>query len=155
MRSGMNSFTLRDMTYADLDAVLQVEITVFPSPWSRSSFEIELAKPYSVAIIAEAEGSLAGYGVAWLVADEIHIANVAVHPDFRRRGLGRALVERLLESGESAKGAFLEVRIRNSDAIRLYRQLGFQDIGIRKKYYQEENEDALLMRKDLVIMDKR
>ncbi|MBN2415944.1 ribosomal protein S18-alanine N-acetyltransferase [bacterium] len=136
------------MVSADLDSVLMLENAIFPTPWSRDSFEAELEKTYSVALTAEREGRVIGYGIAWLIADEIHIANVAVHPEFRGTGIGRAIVERLLASGDGSCGAFLEVRVHNDPAIRLYKKLGFREIGVRKQYYQAEQEDALLMRKD-------
>lgn len=142
------SFTLRCMSAADLDAVVMLENMIFPSPWSRISFAAELEKSYSVTIVAETAGRVVGYGIAWLIADEIHIANVAVAPDQRGLGIGRAIVQQLLSDGKDQGGAFLEVRINNEPAITLYKKLGFREIGIRKQYYQQENEDALLMRKD-------
>lgn len=142
------------MTVDDLEGVLEIERVSFPSPWPRSQFERELKNPLSYAfttkVIHPLEGKglrIIGYVIFWLVADEAHILNIAVHPGFRRRGIAKALLrftlELLLKKG--GKGVFLEVRRSNLAARRLYKGFGFKEIGVRKGYYTDNQEDAIVM----------
>lgn len=131
----------------DLDEVMKIEEQCFPTPWPREIFETELESPRSLLNVARVGGAVAGYIVAWMVYDEIHILNIAVHPDFRRMGLGEALLEDCLDyfSGKGAKQAILEVRRGNLGAQKLYKKLGFEPIGVRKRYYTDTGEDAIVM----------
>ena len=142
---------VRGMRKADLDEILWIEEASFGSPWSRASFEAELRKEYSTCRVAVAVGRVVGYIVVWYVVDEIHIANVAVHPDWRRQGVAERLISRVLEEGEGFFWVGLEVRSSNRAARALYRKLGFREVGIRRQYYVQEREDAVLMAKRLEL----
>ena len=143
------TWIIREATASDLDPIVEIENSLFLSPWSRQSFESELVRPGGIVLTAEADRRPIGYAIGWCVADEIHIANLGVHPEWQNRGVGRALLETLLRSCPEAAWAGLEVRSSNAAAIGLYSKLGFRKSGIRKKYYVEEGEDAVLMEKKL------
>jgi ribosomal-protein-alanine N-acetyltransferase len=142
---------LRRLDPRDLDTVEAIERASYPTPWSRSMFAAELRKPGSIAIGAFlAEGALVGYAFVSRYVDAWHVMNVAVAPDFRRRGIATTLLERLFEVTEAdpRRGYTLEVRVSNADAIRLYERLGFEARGIRRGYYTDNREDALIMWRD-------
>ena len=138
---------IRKMTRADIPRVCEIEKACFPDPWSAESFESELSglNP-SHYLVAEEEGRVLGHMGVWYIVDEGHITNVAVAPEARGRGLGRALVEETLKRGREAgiKGFTLEVRVTNEPAISLYRSFGFETAGVRKNYYGQ-GADALIM----------
>ena len=139
---------LRRLDARDLDAVETIERASYPTPWSRSMFAAELRKPGSVAIGAFGEeDELVGYAFVSRYVDAWHVMNVAVAPDFRRRGIATTLLERLFEATEAdqRRGYTLEVRVSNLDAIRLYERLGFEARGTRRGYYTDNREDALIM----------
>lgn len=141
-------FSVRPMTLNDLDGVMAVEQESFLTPWSRSAFEEELAQNrlarYLVALDGEA---IVGYAGTWLVINEAHVTNVAVHAGRRREGIGRLLMEALMDMARDAgmESMTLEVRVSNESARALYHQLGFISAGIRKNYYSETKEDALIL----------
>lgn len=135
----------RLMSGADLDQVLEIEGYCFPSPWSRESFYKELEKEYGRSMVAVHGERVAGYIIAWFIADELHIANLAVHPDFRRKGIAEKLLNSVIGSAGSCSWIGLEVRRSNSAAIHLYSKLGFYEIGVRRGYYQPDGEDAIVM----------
>lgn len=142
---------LRRIETRDLDAVLEIERASYRTPWSRAMFAAELAKPGSLALGAYLEGGeLVGYAVVSRYVDAWHVMNVAVAPSYRRRGIARVLLERLLEltGGDPRRGHTLEVRVSNAAAIRLYERLGFERRGIRRGYYTDNREDALIMWRD-------
>ena len=145
---------LRTLTREDLPAVLEIERRSFGQPWSRAFFEKELSTPFARLVAAVDEGAprpcLAGYTCRWRVTDEVHLLNVAVHPEYRGTGIGRRLVEAVLEEARAgaARVVFLEVRAGNVVARRLYRRLGFRDIGVRRGYYGP-GQDAIVMELDL------
>ena len=138
---------IRALTLADLDDIESIEQRAYDTPWSRSMFAGELAKPASLCLGAFEGEELAGYLVVSRYVDAWHIMNIAVSPDFRRRGIATALLERLFEltDDRSRRGYTLEVRVTNSGAIRLYERLGFAARGIRRGYYTDNREDALIM----------
>jgi ribosomal-protein-alanine N-acetyltransferase len=138
-------WTVRKMRACDLDRICEMEKMLFASPWSRQSFMAELGRKGGLAVVAEEEGTVFGYAVGWSVADELHIANLAVHPDRQRLGIGRGLLRALLEGFEGLAWAGLEVRESNAPAIALYQSMGFKKTGLRKNYYAEEKENAVLM----------
>jgi ribosomal-protein-alanine N-acetyltransferase len=140
---------IRKMTRSDLKQVMQIENASFVSPWSRKSFESELKKDFGFSYTAVEDKRVIAYIIGWLVADEIHIANIAVHPRWRRRGIAMVLMQKVIELYPGFTWIRLEVRRSNLAARNLYRQLGFKEIGIRKHYYVKENEDAILMTKYL------
>lgn len=138
------------MVESDLDPVLSIEAASFSTPWSRSMFENELkSNPYSNLFVArERENkTLIGYVCFWVVFDELHLLNLSVHPDFRRRGFGEKLARFVLQSGrgKGAQKASLEVRAGNLPAVGLYKKIGFKAAAIRPGYYREPREDALIM----------
>jgi ribosomal-protein-alanine N-acetyltransferase len=149
------SVVLREMRRADLDVVHAIERRAFPQPWSRSFFEKELATPQAGCVVAvaaeDAAAPIVGYRVCWRVLDELHLLNVAVHPERRGAGIGRVLMETLLDEGRQSGGrvVYLEVRAGNVAARRLYRQLGFRDLGVRRSYYGP-GQDAIVMELRLV-----
>ena len=142
---------LRRLGATDLDAVEEIERASYPTPWSRAMFVAELRKPSSLAIGAFAgEDVLVGYAFVSRYVDAWHVINVAVAPDHRRRGVARALLERIFEvtAVDPRRGYTLEVRVSNAGAIRLYERLGFESRGIRRAYYTDNREDALIMWKE-------
>jgi [ribosomal protein S18]-alanine N-acetyltransferase len=147
------SIDLRPLTLADLAAIERIERIAYPTPWSRSMFAGEIAKQSSIclgAIDEEDAGRLAGYMIISRYADAWHIMNIAIDEDYRRRGIATQLLNRLFEltSTDDRRGYTLEVRVSNGQAIKLYESLGFVARGIRRGYYTDNREDALIMWKD-------
>ena len=136
------------MTLDDLDAVLAIERASFTTPWSRAAFRYELEQNrVARCVVSRAGTAVVGYLCLWEIGHEIHITNLAVHPQFRRQGIARALLATTLEEARrsGATQAFLEVRPTNVEARALYERFGFQVIGRRKGYYFDTGEDALVM----------
>ena len=138
---------IRALELAHLSAIETIEQRTYPTPWSRSMFASELAKPTSVCLGAFEGDRLVGYVINSRYVDAWHVMNVAVDPDHQRRGIATALLERLFEltRGDEREGYTLEVRLSNEDAIRLYEKLGFEPRGVRRGYYTDNREDALIM----------
>jgi ribosomal-protein-alanine N-acetyltransferase len=148
----MSAIELRRLQMRDLAGIETIERRSYPTPWSRSMFAGELAKPSSIclgAFDAETE-ELLGYLIISRYVDAWHVMNVAVAPRHRRRGIATALLDRLFEltAGDGRRGYTLEVRVSNKHAIDLYERLGFKARGIRRGYYTDNREDALIMWKD-------
>jgi [ribosomal protein S18]-alanine N-acetyltransferase len=146
---------LRRLAVRDLDTIEEIERASYPTPWSRSMFAGELAKPSSVCLGAfdgESGDALVGYAIVSRYVDAWHVMNIAVAPAHRRRGIAAALLDRLfdLTSGDARRGYTLEVRVSNEGAIKLYENLGFRRRGIRRGYYTDNREDALIMWRDPV-----
>lgn len=136
----------------DVDGVLAIEAASFPTPWSRGMFLEDIHRPFSRPFVAEGDaGEILGYAVCWNVAGESHLLNIAVHPEFRGRGVGEALVRECIRRGVRAGSGriHLEVRAGNEEAQRLYRRLGFTFQGIRRGYYTDTGEDALLLSREI------
>jgi len=148
----MTTIELRQLGLADLRAIEEIERRSYPTPWSRSMFAGEIAKPSSVCLGAfdAQSGALAGYLIVSRYVDAWHVMNVAVDPDHRGRGIATMLIERLFEvtADDVRRGYTLEVRVSNTTAIELYERLGFQARGVRRGYYTDNREDALIMWKD-------
>ena len=144
----------RRLKLRDLNAIEIIERSAYPTPWSRSMFAGELAKPSSICLGAiDAESSrLVGYLIISRYVDAWHVMNLAVAEGHRRRGIATRLMERLfdLTAGDGRRGYTLEVRISNEAAIKLYESLGFKARGVRRGYYTDNREDALIMWKDPV-----
>ena len=138
---------LRRLESADLDVVEAIERESYPTPWSRSMFDAEMRKPSSLALGAFTGDELVGYAFVSRYVDAWHVMNVAVAHAYRRRGIASALLERMFEVTETdpRRGYTLEVRVSNGGAIRLYERLGFEPRGIRRGYYTDNREDALIM----------
>ncbi|CEG25378.1 ribosomal protein S18-alanine N-acetyltransferase [Bacillus sp. B-jedd] len=142
------TYTFRLMREEDIDQILIVEHESFTLPWSREAFYNELNhNQYAVYVVLEDAGRIIGYGGVWVVLDEAHITNIAILPEYRGQKLGEALLKKVIEISK-AKGAettTLEVRVSNTAARSLYKKLGFQEGGIRKKYYTDNQEDGIVM----------
>ena len=139
----------RKLKLRDLTAIEEIERTSYPTPWSRSMFAGELAKPSSIclgAVDSELD-ELVGYLIISRYVDAWHVMNVAVAPDYRGRGIATNLLERLFEltAGDGRRGYTLEVRVSNQAAIALYEAAGFRVSGVRRGYYTDNREDALIM----------
>jgi len=146
---------IRRLTLADLAAIERIERRAYPTPWSRSMFAGELAKPSSIclgAVDAEAGEVLVAYLIISRYADAWHVMNVAVHDDYRGNGVATQLLNELFEltADDGRRGYTLEVRVSNTAAIRLYERLGFVARGVRRGYYTDNREDALIMWKNPV-----
>ena len=150
----MTRVELRRLQMRDLNAIERIERASYPTPWSRSMFASELAKPSSICLGAfdTETGQLVGYLIISRYVDAWHVMNIAVDPNARRHGIATTLLERLFEltAGRSRRGYTLEVRVSNTGAIRLYEHLGFRPRGVRRGYYTDNREDALIMWKDPV-----
>jgi [ribosomal protein S18]-alanine N-acetyltransferase len=148
----MTRVELRRLQMRDLNAIEQIERESYPTPWSRSMFAGELAKPSSISLGAFAPNtrSLLGYLIISRYVDAWHVMNLAVAPTHRRKGIAASLLQRLFEltAGDGRRGYTLEVRISNDVAIRLYEQAGFKARGVRRGYYTDNREDALIMWRD-------
>lgn len=139
---------IRRMTVADVPAAHAIDVSSFTLPWPERSFRFEVTdNPASRCWVADLNGQLVGMVVLWLIVDEAHIATLATHPDFRRQGIAKELLVTSLDHAykEGARTAFLEVRVGNEAARRMYRQFGFEEVGLRERYYKDNNEDAILM----------
>jgi ribosomal-protein-alanine N-acetyltransferase len=160
-------YVVEPMRLSDLDEVMEIEKVAFPAPWSARSYRYEITQnehgtlivvrpaprlrqhlPKWLSWLSRAgRGPVLGYAGLWLLVDEAHIATIAVHPDWRGRGLGELLLLAIMEKGaeQGARQATLEVRVHNQIAQGLYRKVGFETAGIRKGYYIDIKEDALIM----------
>ena len=152
------NFELRKLELRDLGAIERVERESYPTPWSRSMFAGELAKPSSLSVGAfDAEsGELVGYLVISRYVDAWHVMNLAVTESYRRRGVARTLLDHLFEltAADERRGYTLEVRVSNEGAIKLYEAMGFVARGVRRGYYTDNREDALIMWRDPVAAER-
>ena len=151
-QGGPGRVQIRRLEPRDLGEVEEIERRSYPTPWSRSMFAGEIAKPSSVCLGAFDAGidHLVGYLIVSRYVDAWHVMNVAVAPDHRRLGIAVRLLEELFEqtAGDEQRGFTLEVRISNADAISLYERMGFRAHGVRRGYYTDNREDALIMWRD-------
>lgn len=138
------------MRLADLQEVVEIENVAFPRPWSLNSFVTQLGNENSICLIAEDEGSVAGYLVATQYVEVWHLLDLAVRDEYQRKYIATDLLEYFMEKTMSDKhrGYTLEVRKSNRGAIKMYEGFGFICTGIRKGYYRDNEEDALIMWKD-------
>ncbi len=145
-----DNFSVRPMEFDDLEEVVLLEKECFTDPWSMETFVHEITKNHMasyVVAIDENTNKIAGYAGMWIVLDEAHITNVGVLPEYRGKGIGVMLMNRQVKDSIIA-GAIkmtLEARVSNEVAINLYKKLGFTQVGIRKRYYEDNNEDAVIM----------
>jgi [ribosomal protein S18]-alanine N-acetyltransferase len=141
-----DALEIRRLTYADLPQVIAIERRSFPTAWSLAMFVLELSKPSGICLAARREGRLVGYLVCSRYDVVWHVMNIAVDPDERRRGIGSALLDALVERVRDPEAQYtLEVRPSNGPAIELYERHGFRSAGRRRRYYQDNGEDALIM----------
>lgn len=152
----MTTIELRRLGLADLRAIEEIERRAYPTPWSRSMFAGELAKPSSICLgafdVDGEDGTLCGYLIVSRYVDAWHVMNIAVEVEHRGHGIATMLLERLFEltATDARRGYTLEVRVSNVTAISLYERLGFQARGVRRGYYTDNREDALIMWKEPV-----
>ncbi len=135
----------------DLTAVEKIERESFLEPWSRLSFRQSLYDPGCLFLVAEGEEKVLGYAIGWIVIDELHIGNLAVHPQKRGEGIGKRLLTALISRGvkKGCKLATLELRKSNQIALNLYAKEGFRPVAVRRNYYRRPKEDAIVMIKEL------
>ena len=144
-------FYIRNMTVGDLDQVMEIESYSFPTPWPRHIYEHDLTQNASsrffVALDGGKDGPVVGYIGNWFVADECHVGSIATQREARGRGVAEALLVHTARAGlvERVTYIVLEVRVNNFAAINLYKKLGFNQVGVRRGYYRDTGEDALLM----------
>jgi [ribosomal protein S18]-alanine N-acetyltransferase len=136
---------IRRLSYQDLPQVTAIERRVFPTPWSLAMFVLELSKQSGICLAAVSEGRLVGYLICSRYDTVWHVMNVAVDPDLRRRRIATTLLETLIARVEPEAQLTLEVRRSNTGAIELYEGFGFRSAGVRRRYYQDNGEDALVM----------
>ena len=143
------AYLIQPLTPADLDAVMEIERLSFRTPWLRQAFEDELARPWArVEVLRDAvTGRPVAFADYWLVADELHILNIATHPEARRQGHGARLLRHILEVARRASYRTVELEVRRSNlaAQALYHRFQFRQVGIRPRYYEDNDEDAVLM----------
>lgn len=142
---------IRKMQEQDISAIAELEKVCFSDPWSENSIFSELNNPLSYWLVAEIDGNIAGYVGSQSVLDAADMMNLAVSPNYRRQGIGHALVEELVKHLQTNQviALLLEVRVSNSPAIALYEKMGFVQVGRRPRYYTNPREDALILRKEL------
>jgi|YelNatPaOPRAMG01_1025707.scaffolds.fasta_scaffold00004_72 ribosomal-protein-alanine N-acetyltransferase len=153
-KESKEKFIIRRMEERDLPAVLAIEKLSFPNPWHESTFRGEIQNrsiSYPWVIVHEPGSQVVGYVIFWKIGEEVQVNNIAIHPDFRRRGLGEALLRKVISwvKQQGAQYITLEVRQSNLAAQALYFKLGFKPVGIRRFYYSNPVEDALVMMLDL------
>lgn len=143
-----DAVTIRTMRPDDVLEVVHIENRSFQVPWSERTFKSLLRQPHAALFVAETAGSIAGYAAVWFVADEAELGDLAVHPDFRRGGIGSLLLRRALDEARTRaiRVLYLEVRAGNEGARRLYERSGFEVVTVRRGYYSRPVEDALVMR---------
>ena len=145
------SFDIIEMTLDDLPEVLEIEHLSFNTPWSRDIFLKELHSEFSKVLVAKSslleKHKVLGYISLWFVSEEMHILNLACHPRFRRSGVAKSLLEHslYLSFKIGMKSALLDVRESNYEALSLYKKYGFKPVGVRREYYSDTKEDAIVM----------
>lgn len=142
------SYTIRRMTLEDVSQVHAIELANFPTPWSEQSFIDEMTKNVCARyMVAEEDGEILAYAGAWMVLDEGHITNIAVAAEHRGRGIGKAVTEALKQYAANLGVDYMMLEVRRSNLVAqsMYKKLGFIELGYRKRYYEDNGEDALLM----------
>lgn len=147
----MEPLKIRKLTKLDLEDIMDIEHRCFTVPWTKEAFAMEIdGNKFARYVVAELDGKPVGYGGMWMILDEAHITNIAIHPNHRGRGYGCKLVEALIDIAleEGVGRMTLEVRRSNVVAQNLYKKYGFVHQGVRRRYYQDNNEDAIIMWKE-------
>lgn len=142
---------LVEMTAEDIEQVALIERSCFSNPWPKESFRHDISNSFAYTLVAREGRVVLGYLVAYLIAEELQIANIAVRPQYRRRGIGRSLLAKALSEGRriGCRYAILDVRPSNIAGMQLYDKFGFRKVGRRPKYYATPSEDGLIMGKNL------
>lgn len=143
---------IREMNVGDVPEIARLETICFSDPWSEKSISSELNNCLSYWLVAEQDGLVVGYVGSQSVLDSADMMNIAVAPSYRRKGIGRALINALADHlvSKGIRFLLLEVRVSNTSAISLYKSLGFEQVGKRPRYYNNPREDALILRKELI-----
>ncbi len=144
----MPETAIRLMQLPDVDRVLEIEKGCFSVPWSRESFIHEITENKCARyLVLEADGTVVAYGGVWFILDEAHVTNIAVHPDFRGSGYGEGITRALMRQSAENGMTWMTLEVRRSNAVAqaLYHKVGFTDVGYRKRYYDDNKEDALIM----------
>lgn len=143
----MNNITISPIQDKFIDGILNISLLSFPVTWSKDSFEKELDNKFARYVVAEMNNTVVGYGGMWIIVDEAHITNIAVHPEFRGLSIGSQILDALVNicSIEGVTAMTLEVRKSNYVAQNLYSKFGFEQEGFRKGYYEDNKEDAIIM----------
>lgn len=144
----MSVYSIVPLELKHVDGVAEVDKLSFALPWSRDSFEAEVSRnDFARYVVAVFDGKVIGYGGVWIIAGEGQITNIAVHPDYRGMGAACKMLETLIDIciSESVNDMTLEVRVSNTPAINLYKKYGFVEEGLRKQFYEDNKEDALIM----------
>lgn len=143
--------SIRDMALEDVEEIIDIEIKSFSTPWSKVSFYSEIHNKNSINKVAVIDGKVCGYICVRCFEEECHLLNLAVHPDFRRRGIATLLMNKVISQlkKRGCRFIFLEVRASNTIAQRMYEKFGFNQVGVRRRYYINPIEDAIIMAKEL------
>ena len=143
----MPEITIRRMTMDDVDGVYAVEIGTFVDAWSRDAFVSDMKNPVARYLVAEQDGKIIGYAGAWVILDESHITNIAVDEPFRGRGVGTEVTRALMQYAANLGVQYLTLEVRRSNLVaqKMYQSLGFLKLGLRKRYYEDNGEDAIIM----------
>jgi ribosomal-protein-alanine N-acetyltransferase len=150
----MTDWVLEPIAHSHVPDVLRIERALFPAPWTPAMFEQEVEEKWlSRSFVARVGEKVVGYVVAWFLRSEVHVLNLAVDTAYQRRGIARGMLVHILELAESERCHLvtLEVRVSNEPAKLLYFSMGFAPVGIRRRYYHDNNEDALVMTKRLRV----
>ncbi len=153
----LQNIKIRKMTSSDIPMVLEIDLLSFPNPWPKNAYEYEIhqnpnSRPWIGSILDGGNEMICSFAVFWNIIDETHIGTIAVHPDYRNYGIGTKFLRELLSISkkEGMVRALLEVRESNLQAIKMYKKFGFEVDGIRKKYYRDNGENALLLSTSLI-----
>jgi len=143
----MAKITFEPLKKSHIEGIIEIETLCFAVPWSKNAFLQEIDNEIAYYIVARDGQDIVGYGGMWLILDEAHITNVAVTPQRQREGIANQIVAGLIAKADACQitSMTLEVRVSNARAIHLYKKFGFQDAAIRKDYYEDNHEDALIM----------
>ncbi len=150
MTAEPDRFFIRRMKASDLPEVRSIETMSFSNPWSETTFRGEIQNTqisFPMVVVQRPGERVIGYIIFWQIGEDVQINNIAVHPDFRGKGIGEALMRYAIAKVKERGATFvtLEVRVSNGSAVRLYKKLGFEVLGVRKNYYTNPDEDAYLM----------
>ncbi len=151
MLKEVDRITIQRMSLDDLDEVARLEKLCFSDPWTKQSFQEDLEHQFSISLVVRFDQRIIGYTCLWCVDEQMEIANIAVSPEFRRKGIGRMLIETIISESikRGCHSAHLSVRESNLPALNLYKEFGFVEAGRRKRYYRLPVEDAIIMVKNL------
>jgi len=143
----MSNVEIVPLEEAYIDDIVNISVLSFPIAWTREAFENELSNKFARYIVAKKNDNIVGYGGMWVILDEAHVTNIAIHPEYRGIGAGNLIVETLFQICRLEKVASITLEVRRSNEIaqNLYKKYGFVEEGVRKNYYEDNREDAVIM----------